>query len=558
MNDEHDRAADVIFHGGSVITVNDAQPSADALAVRDGKIVAVGDADDVMHLRGPETNAVDLAGGALLPGVFEPHTHPLVVAQFEDRVDLSGFTHDSAADVMDALREAIDRAPAGEWVLARGYDLILQPELRPLSMAELDQLAPDNPVVVLTQQGHNAFANSKAVELSGIRDDTRDPIGGRIGRDAGGRITGEFIELSGVGLILRGAPQPSRGTFAAQLGRAFARYGEMGFTTLGCPLIPIVSDYLDIVQEQLERAPVRMRAYLQPWHLQNWSPAAGTPSAPGGSSAPEKFKVLGVKYWADGSPYVGNIGLREPYLNTETTQQRMQLGHDHLGDMNFAEDELLEMIEPFHKDGWQIAVHTQGDRSFDVVLNVFERLLGRWPRSDHRHRVEHCAMASEAHLEKMAELGLVPSFYINHVYYYGDVLRDELMGPERTERWMPAASAKAHGLRFSLHNDSPFGPLGSFLRPVQTAVARKTRAAGELIGGDQRIAIDDAIRAVTLDAAYGMFEEDERGSLEVGKAADLTLLSADPRTADPDRLSDIDIVATYLDGVDGSAAAGVR
>ena len=213
---------------------------------------------------------------------------------------------------------------------------------------------------------------------------------------------------------------------------------------------------------------------------------------------------------------------------------------------NFEPAEIRDLLLRLHRDGWQVLTHVQGDRGSREILDLYEQVLTTHERADHRWRLEHCALISRSDLERAARLGVTPSFHVNHLYYYGPELRDSILGEERAERLMPVGTAVAAGHRVSLHADSPMYPPEPF-RLMRTAVTRRTRL-GESIAPAERISVNQALRAVTIDAAWQLFRERDVGSIEAGKLADFTLVDRSPLDVDPAELDEIRVSATWLGG----------
>ena len=234
------------------------------------------------------------------------------------------------------------------------------------------------------------------------------------------------------------------------------------------------------------------------------------------------------------------------YLNSQLMQEGLSVPKGTRGYAMIPKETLHQLVKKYHDRGMQISIHAQGDRAIREVIDVFEEVIRASPRDDHRHRLEHCALFPADQLERAARLGLTPSWHINHIYYYGEALRDEIIGADRAARMMPVADANRHGLRGSLHNDSPMYPAEPF-KLMRTAVTRKTRN-NQVIGADQAISAWGALKALTINAAWQLFLEDQLGSLERGKVADLVVLSENPLKTDPDHLDRIRVVETYSDG----------
>ena len=319
-------------------------------------------------------------------------------------------------------------------------------------------------------------------------------------------------------------------------------YSKAGYTTIVAPgLQPIIPKHIQSLQEVAEHpnSPVRVFTYplfdrLEKTHFK---PSQGN----------QKFKVLGPKFWIDGSPYAGGMAMNEPYLDNEFTRNKLGIKFGKKGHLTYDDERLFFLIEKFHKEGWQIAAHIQGERAAKQFLDAVEEAQQIFPRKDYRHRMEHNALVTREQLKRAFRLGVTPSFYIDHIYYYGDALKEVIVGPKRAARFMPVNSAKKAGHRFTLHTDSPSSPIG-VLRMMRVAVTRKTRSGKYVLGHDEKITVNDAIKAVTINAAWQIFEEDTRGSLEVGKLADFTVLSRNLKKIPPEEWKSVEIVGTYLAG----------
>ena len=533
-------SVDTILIGGPVVTLNPAAPIAEAIAVSGERILAVGNRAEILELRNGNTEVVDLEGDCLLPGLIEPHTHPDLCAQCYSWIDVSGFTHKRVERVESELRAAVARADPGEWLFAFGLDPMLTEELGVWGRERLDEIAPQNPIAVMLQSMHTLFVNSAALREAGIDETTPDPGGGgRYDRDKDGRLTGKIKEAAAEFAFLRFFDQ-SREAMRTRIWEQHQRYARAGLTTIGMPGLFVPPSMLGVFEELATRAdlPVRTVAYLRHEQVDHvdWRPGDGD----------DRFRIQGVKLWYDGSPYSGTMLLDEPYLESRLCCCTLGIPGGTTGHANFEPDELRELILRLHREGWQVLTHAQGDRGTREILDLYEHALLAHERPDHRWRLEHCALISPRDLERAARLGVTLSFHVNHVYYYGPELRDSIIGPERAERLMPVGTAVAAGHRVSLHADSPMYPPEPF-RLMRTAVTRKTRL-GETLAADEAISVDQALRGVTIDAAWQLFAEDRIGSIEAGKLADFTRVDRNPHSVDPADLDRIQVSETWLGG----------
>ena len=535
--------ADTIFVGGPVVTVAPGAPEAEALAVTGGRITKVGGHDEVLALRGRDTTVVDLRGRALLPAFVEPHGHPFEMGTTlaAPAIDVRPFTVPTAGGVFAKLADAVADTPKGQPILLTGVDPLLQTGLQPFTRTELDRLVPHNPVVIISNSGHAGYGNTAAFHAAGITRDTPNPPGAKFVHGRDGELTGEVLEAGAVIALTA----PIAGSIMANAGDnlrwAYSQLARAGIATASEHSYESRSQR-DIFTK-LAAAPdcaVRVRAYEI-----GTEELAQDPGNVRGrrSGADVLFDKIGMKLWADGSPWQGNIFTTFPYLTNATTAS-MGLGPNHRGGMNYPPEQLASLAEAFAKQRWQVSCHVHGDAAIDVVLDAYERMA---MPPVLRPRLEHVGAMRPDQFRRAAQLGVTPSLFIEHVYFWGDVLVDKLFGPEHGAHWMSARSAVDAGLRLSFHNDgtvTPPDPIGN----IATAVNRVAKGSGRTLAPEQRIGVDDAIRAQTLNAAWALRLDDEIGSLETGKYADLVVLSANPRRMPVEELRDVAVEATFLMG----------
>jgi hypothetical protein len=541
-----DSGPDLIFHGGVVLTVDARDEVAEALAVRDGVIVAVGRDADVLPLRTGRTEVVDLRGGTLMPGFIGAHEHPTLSAVFNGAVDLSGFTHRTNREVWQALREAVRTTPKGEWIYAGGLDAILTPDLQIPGRKELDEIAPDNPVVLVSQTLHSFWANSKAFEAAGIDRSTPDPgSGSYYERDSQGELTGFVAENRAAMPLLKTLRSPWKlyGRYEAVLDGLLAD----GFTSVASlgynvpPLLariaasrnlqPRIRQFFYLVEDELEYLPDR--------------PESGNPY----------FRVLGVKLWHDGSPYTGSMFVSSPYLDDPLTRKLGIVPGSH-GEAMIADQALVEKIRKYAGQGWQVSIHSQGDLSNRAVLKAITQ-AGQLPGQAPVVRMEHGLLLPMDGVRVMAEKAVAPSFHIHHILYYGDALEDSIIGGPMAQQILPVRAAVEQGLRPTLHADSPMFPAKPF-RLMQTAIDRET-SSGRKLNAAQAIDVREALRAMTINGAYQLRIEAYAGSLEPGKWADLQIVDRNPYLTPVKELDRVKVQAVYLSGkLEYSAAGGNR
>ncbi|MFB8342154.1 amidohydrolase [Brucella cytisi] len=526
-------AGDIIFKGGTILTMNDKAPRAEAIAIRGNKILAVGKLDDVQSAIGSGAQVVDLQGRTLMPGLIDPHMH-FVFTAFEDWIDVSPITTPDYATVWSKLQKGVADAKPGEWVRAQQFDASITRDAKIPTIAELDALAPNNPFFMQESNGHIAYANSAAFKAAGIARETPDPSGARFVKDADGSLTGRLEEMAAQQEFLGVMPSPTAADMIGRVQRFLDHASSVGCTMLhdcGIGIMAGAQDLkiLDAVLGE-GKAPVRYRGMLVSTIMDEWEKEGIKPGR-----GNDLFRVDGIKAWADGSNQAQTGYQRENYLGTDAR-----------GALNYSFEQVTEVIRRAHEGGWQVGVHANGDAAIDMVLDAYEAVLGKSSNSDLRHRIEHCSVFHPEQMVRMKDMGLSPSFLIGHVRWWGKAFRDRLLGPERARFYDPCASALAAGLKISLHSDwnvTPIEPLSY----VEDAVTRVMNEGGDVFFPEERIPVDAALRAVTIDAAWQCHMEDQIGSLETGKFADFAILEEDP-TAPDVKIGKIKVSETWMDG----------
>jgi predicted amidohydrolase YtcJ len=503
----------------------------EAIAIRDGRIAAVGTSEEIAAFVGPGTEVLDLDGRTLLPGLIDPHMHAAMV-MMADWIDLSPMATPTADAVLAALHAAEPTSTG--WVLANKFDPSITEGHPVLGRDVLDAISPDRPMLVLEGNGHVAHVNSAALLAADVDRDRADPPTARFVHDADGELTGRIEEMLAIGAFAKGMPVPDGAEFQQRHRELFWHAASKGITMLHDCGIGLAggTGALDILTAVVdEESPVRFRGMLVSTHYDRWAEMGLRPGF-----GNDLLRIDGMKAWSDGSNQAGTGFQREPYLGTTDR-----------GALNYSPEALTDVVTRAHIDGWQVGVHANGDAAIDVTIDAFANVLAANPRADHRHRIEHCSVLHADQIERMATLGLSPSFLIGHVRWWGRAFQDRLLGPERAAHYDPCASALAAGLRISLHSDWNVTPLEP-LRYVEDAVTRRMAEGGGVLNPDEQISVEAALRAVTIDAAWQCRSDDLTGSIEVGKMADLVLLDDDPTSIDPQRIASIQVSETRLAG----------
>lgn len=525
-----------VFIGGTVLPVDAAFSQAEALAVRDGRILAVGTTDEVLAAAGADAEVIDTAGKTILPGFVEPHMHLMPVAM-ASRWDNVGVLHcPDIAAVIDRLRQAARAKPAGEWVLAGQVDPSLQAGADDLSTALLDRVSEDHPVLVLNASLHFGYCNSRALALAGIDRSTPDPVGAAFVRDGDGVPNGVLKGGAALMRVFRAA-KAMAGLDPVEAGLAVCRKANAaGITTFCDQATGAFGGPADIGTYHAMVASGRMTARLRYSVLDalggDWD---SMDLAFGQGDA--LVRATGWKIVADGSNQ-GRTGCqREPYLDSEET-----------GFAYVDPDVLKEKVERRLRQGWQVVVHGNGDKTIDAILDAYEQAQARGASLERRPRIEHCSILHDEQIARIKALGVSPSFLIGHVYYWGQTFRDGIFGPRKAALLDRAASCERAGIVWTLHSDDPVTEMDP-LRCIHNAVTRQMwRDPENALAPEECVPVEAAIRAMTRDAAWQCHSEHEVGSLEPGKFADFVMLSDDPRTVAPLAIKDIRVEETWMNG----------
>ena len=524
--------ADIIFRGGKIITMDPANSRAEALAVRNGRIVSVGGADMVNAMQGSGTRIVDLDGRTLMPGMIDPHAHSWAVVK-DDFIIISPTEVSSFDEVMAKLKEGASKLEPGQWLLAADYDSVVTPGGRIFTLEDLDGIAPNNPFLILEGSGHAAYANTPAFKAAGVDKNTPDPTAGRYIKGPDGELTGRMEEAPTFAYFLSVAQQLTPQDMEMRNLRLFNRASAVGLTASGDPSVRQNAGMEDraLLDRGRDRSPIRHRGFLVSTNMDEWIANGIKPG-----HGDDKFRHVKIKAWSDGATQAFSSYLRENYL-----------GKDHRGALNYSEEELYEAAKQAHDEGWSLAIHANGDGAIDVSLNAIERILKENPREDHRHRLEHCSVGHLDQYVRMKELGVSPTYLIGHVRWWGKAFRDDILGLDRIQYYDAAATAVEKDIPFSFHSDWSVTEIGP-LRCVQDAVTRVMAVGGDVFAPDQRIPVEEALKGVTTHAAWQLFMDDIAGSLETGKYADLAILEDDPTTVDPMQIENIKVSETWLEG----------
>ena len=535
--------ADLILYDGDVHLVDRAFRRVEAIAIGGGRVLGTGTTAEIRRLGGPTTESVNLRGRTLLPGVNDSHLHALMwgFSQPPFNVDVSYPVVKSIADIVEAVRKAAAARQPGEWIQGRGWDQPYFAEGRAPTRQDLDQAAPNNPVVLTEFSGHAVWANSKALAAAGITRETVPPPAGVIVKDTQGEPTGVFFE-GAAGLVRRVIPPYSAADRVRGFENATALMAANGVTSFTDPGIDgdVLALYADMAATG--RLKARLTALLAIGRsAANVRAALAGFTAPSGAD-PRWVRVAGVKLHADGIP-TGNktAWLHEPYQSGGNGVLVSGEGSD---EQRVAEME--EMVRLAHEAGWQIGTHATGDRAIDTIIGAYDKALAAKPDRNRRHYVIHADMVLPATLRRMAALGIGANFNSTIKYLIADGQLASI-GPARSAYEWPYRTALDAGVQVATGSDAPVTD-GNWRQGIATCMVRKGKQTGTVSGPDERISLNQAIWSHTAAGAWQDHAEEWKGTLETGKAADLCVLDGGMARVDPDQIGSLRIDLTVVDG----------
>jgi predicted amidohydrolase YtcJ len=533
--------ADAIYHGGEIVTIVEEQPTAEAIAIGAGKIVAVGSTEDVFKFKGDGTKVVDLEGKTLAPGFVDGHSHfinSLQVARQANCFSPPAGPAKSIADIIAQLKklQSDQKIPRGEFIVGYGYDSDSLSDGRDLTAGDLDPHFPDNPVMVQHVSLHGAVLNSIALRYFHIDKNTQTPKGGVILRKPGTNDPLGLVMETAFLPVFSNMPKPSEAELLELVRAGQEIYAAAGITTAQ----EGATHAKDLAL--LQKAAAEGRLFIDVVALPFITEAKGiveqNPPATFGTYQ-NRLKLGGIKITSDGSPQGKTAFFTTPYLTGGPNGEK-----DWRGEPTFSESELQEMVQFVYDRGLQLFIHCNGDAAIDLFLNA-HRKAAKDPTADLRTIAIHSQFVRADQLEKYVDYKVVPSFFTEHCFFFGEV-HIKNRGRKQTDFLSPMRTALSMGLHCANHTDFNVSPIDQMF-VIWSAVNRVSRE-GNVIGENERITPLQALKAITLDGAYMYREEKLKGSLEVGKLADLVVLSANPLTIEPMKIKDIHVVETIKEG----------
>ncbi|HEB81355.1 MAG TPA: amidohydrolase [Gammaproteobacteria bacterium] len=533
-----------VYTNGVILTMNDAMPQAEAVAVKDGKILAAGRKSEVMKKAGGKAETIDLKGKTLMPGFIDSHSH---LGLAGTKLALANMSNPPAGpitsieDIQQGFRDWIkehqikpgDGRVAAGW----GYDHTQLKEHRHPTRDDLDKVSKDIPIVLIHFSTHQTVLNTPALKLFKINENTPDPEGGRILREKDGKTPNGILQETAsipVKLKIFGATYEEK---KRRILMAQQNYLENGFTTAQEAAV-LDQEWVDAFRHLGRDGDLKLDvAGLAFFKVADELLANYEKDR----QYKNHFRLAGVKLILDGGSPGRSAFLRDPYYVQKEGEKYFR------GVPLFPKQEDIDrMVAGYYEKGWQAYIHALGDAAVDQAIHAIEGAEKKYPGKDRRTQIIHAQLFHEDQIEKVASLDATVSFQIAHVFYFGDFHRQETFGPQLAEHLCPVRSALDHGLSVSIHHDAPVHPADQLFL-IWNAVNRVTRS-GHVLGPNERISVMDALKASTINAAYQLKEEKIKGSIEPGKLADFVVLSDNPLSIDPMKLKDIKVLETIKEG----------
>ncbi|MCA1305005.1 amidohydrolase [Nitratireductor aquimarinus] len=530
--------ADTIYSGGPILTINDAQPTAEAVAVKDGRILAVGALADIEAHKGDKTTVFELDGRAMVPGFVDSHGHVVFGGLQALSANLLPPPDGGVADIaslQESLRkwiednaETVDKV---QMVIGFGYDNAQLAELRHPTREELDAVSTELPILIVHQSGHLGVVNSKALELAGVTADTKDPSGGVIRRDENGEPNGvleEYAFFTALGKMLGDLGEEGMHAFARAGAELWARFGYT--TAQDGRSAPSIVEVLKKLGAEGD-LPIDVVAFpdvleAPDYIVENFS-----------QDYTNGVRVGGCKLTIDGSPQ-GFTALRDrPYYNPVGDYPPGYSGYAVIG-----MDVVQNAVNHCYKNGLQIITHSNGEAASDMLLTAIEVAQKEYSDANNRPVLVHGQFLREDQVDTIKRLDVFPSLFPMHTFYWGDWHRDHTVGPVAADNISPTGWVRQRDMMFGSHHDAPVA-LPDSMRILSATVTRRTRS-GDILGPSQRVDVPTALKAMTIWPAWQHFEENDKGSIETGKLADFVILSDDPTAIDPETLSSLTVQAT--------------
>ena len=541
------QSTEKLFYGGSILTMEGMQPKyAEALLVKDGKIVFVGSKQQAERLANTQVQYINLNNKTLLPSFIDAHSHVNMVGFHQMVANLYPMPDGSVSDInslVNVMNTWKTQNPAvikmmGGWILGNGYDDAQLSEQRHPTASDLDRVSKDQPVMILHQSGHLASVNHKALELLNFNQNTPNPQGGVIRREVNSNIPNGVLEESAlftaIGSIFKDVP-PQVMFQIAQKG--IDAYVKNGFTTVQEGRADQGTTEMWHALAKQNQLPIDVVSYPDITTSQEYMLKQGS-----SRQYDQHFRIGGVKISLDGSPQGKTAWLTQPYLIPPEGKDKNYKGYPAIKD----NQQVNQYINLAFKQGWQVLAHANGDAAIDQFIGAVKDATLKQGKADRRSVLIHSQTIRDDQLDQLKALDIIPSFFSLHTFYWGDWHRQQTLGEARAARISPTASALKKQLIFTEHHDAPVVPPNSLMM-LDATVNRVTRS-NYVLGADERVSPYMALKSMTDWAAYQYFEDQHKGTITQGKLADLVILDQNPLTVPSREIKNIQVLATYKEG----------
>lgn len=524
-------SGNLLLVNGRIKTMNPEQPAAEAVAIRNGIIVAVGSERDARSAAAPGSQSIDLAGRTATPGLNDAHAHPMILGMSLDDLVLSTPPVESVAEIVRLVDDAAERRAPGSWIIGRGYDQARLTDQRHPSRADIDPVSPDHPVLLFRACHHIGVANSVALARAGIDEHTPDPDGGQIDRDEHGVPTGVVRETA-LTMVQDAIEPPSEDELAHHIKRGLEAFLAEGVTSTVEAGVDRPEE-LRAYQALWRRGELPARVYLMMIIADTLDQMIDLGVQTGLGDA--RLRIGPAKLFSDGSIGGRTARMRKPYEGQQ----------DNVGLWMQDPEEMKRLVKRAHSAGFQVGIHAIGDAAIDLILDAYEEAQRDDPRPDPRHRIEHCSIIDLGIVERIKRLGVVPIPGTSFLYYFRDAYVQNL-GMDRIRYAYGMRTFIDHGIVAAGSTDAPVDPPSATVC-LQTMITR-TDISGREVWTEERVSLDEALRAYTLNGAYASFEEKIKGTLEPGKLGDVTVFETDLDSVSPGDIGSVRVDHTILDG----------
>lgn len=532
-----------LFYNAQVVTMDDAHPTAEAVLIEDGKILKVGTNEELLKCKDADTELRDLEGKTLMPGFIDPHSHLTAVAYSVLMVNAKP-SPSGHCDTKEALLEEFRKGyeegdwSTGDWLMGMGYDPSVFPDKKHITRLDLDTVSTEVPITCIHASGHMSVLNTKALQLLGYWGDFEVPEGGTVERFPDGTPNGQVAELAYMSPAVQAKIQaPGFQKVLAGIKKACDLYASYGITTAQDGRVTNGEYQLLTAGGQMGALTIDVVGQVAP-EMTDKLLVKGQKVGPYTNHA----RMSGYKLFLDGSPQAKTAWLSKPYYIAPD-------GHDadYCGFPIYTDEQVTEAAKICLENDWQFNAHCNGDAACEQFVRCYTKAIEETGiHKDLRPVMVHAQTVREDQLDRMKEIGMVATFFLDHIYYWGDWHYSSVLGPERAERISPARSALRRGINYTFHQDSPVvNPNALFA--VHNAVNRTTMA-GRVLGEDQKLTVMEALRGITINGAYQIFEEDKKGTITEGKIADLVILGQNPLEVPSDKIKDVPVLETIKEG----------